>query len=277
MAACVESTLDQDISTLVQHMSDNNLLQQFEDVPYGIGEREREFYDKNVRLTRGQIGELCAATLNQSNGAWRRARKIRITASNCYSLYTYGKGKGADWGRKIRTYLRDFDLSGNPAVQYGVRNESVARGLYEKSEGVEVKRFGICVSRHAPFLACSPDGIVFKDGRPDRLVEIKCPYISRDVDLIQLVKNRRVPYLFFERGRLYMKKKHNYFAQVQLALCILNLRKCDFIILSQTTYMKIEIERDDEFLLDLLVKLKSVYFGYMLSVCMEIPFDKDDL
>lgn len=93
------------------------------------------------------------------------------------------------------------------------------------------------VSLILPFLACSPDGILF-DGHDFKLLEIKCPVKGISHRLEDIIK--KLPYLSKD-GQL--RKKHAYYGQVQLGMAICGISKTDFIIYSKCSndYHKIEI------------------------------------
>ncbi|KAK2140005.1 hypothetical protein LSH36_1518g00028 [Paralvinella palmiformis] len=65
--------------------------------------------------------------------------------------------------------------------------EGTALNEYIANKNVVVRSSGIVVCRNAPYLACSPDGLVGNGG----LVEVECPYTARD----QTVSPISVPYL----------------------------------------------------------------------------------
>ena len=65
----------------------------------------------------------------------------------------------------------------------------------------------IQLSLTTPYLGCSPDGLVDKDG----VVEVKCPYTARDMTVTPVT----VPYLGLTDGTLELKKNHPYYFQVQ--------------------------------------------------------------
>ena len=76
-----------------------------------------------------------------------------------------------------------------PAVEHGIHYENTARNCFMKS----MKDYEYCgcikghyIHPHYPFLAGSPDGLLYRDfnsfivcDKPDALLEIKCPYSER--------------------------------------------------------------------------------------------------
>jgi hypothetical protein len=110
---------------------------------------------------------------------WKEERKFRITASRCYGLYTYWKSSHSknDWERKSFSYFFPKPFS-NKYVSHGTEHEENARNKYRKDYDVEVFEIGLYVSQGNPWLACSPDGVVFKNKCMTKLLEIKCPFLG---------------------------------------------------------------------------------------------------
>lgn len=103
---------------------------------------------------------------------WFKERQFRVTASRCYELYTYSL---SDWPTKARKYFWPKKFS-NKYTDHGIKYEAIARNCYTTNENDDVIQTGLIISNQQKWLACSPDGIVFKDNRPVKLLEIKCPF-----------------------------------------------------------------------------------------------------
>ncbi|KAF5274970.1 hypothetical protein FQR65_LT16822 [Abscondita terminalis] len=106
---------------------------------------------------------------------WCDERKFRITGSRCYSLYAYSKN---NWAEKASKYFFDKPFAGNFATNYGVIQEKVSRNIYMAHllEDENIVEVGLVVCQSDPWLACSPDGILMKNKRPHRLLEIVSNY-----------------------------------------------------------------------------------------------------
>lgn len=50
---------------------------------------------------------------------------------------------------------------------------------YKTSLGYTVYETGLIISKQHPWLAVSPDGVVFRENRPIKLLEIKRPMIGK--------------------------------------------------------------------------------------------------
>lgn len=218
-----------------------------------------KFYVDVVMLTYNESMQLCQETMGQCSGRWRHARSLRITASECYGLYTATK----DWQNKFARLNRNF--SGCSATRFGTRYEPVARDMYVAQSGAKVHQCGLVVPPLTPWLACSPDGVV-ESGEFMKLLEIKCPALCDSVDLISNVKARKLPYLMMEGENLTLKKRHKYYAQVQLSMTLLDIPSCDFVIYDKSMDMihVLHITRDHAFCTGMVHKLGVVYFGHVL-------------
>ncbi|KAK0073325.1 hypothetical protein PV326_013536, partial [Microctonus aethiopoides] len=64
----------------------------------------------------------------------------------------------------------------NAALNHGLKFESAARIAYEKTTGVNVFQCRLLVPKNNPWLGYSPDGVLFEDNKPVKLIEIKCSY-----------------------------------------------------------------------------------------------------
>lgn len=75
-------------------------------------------------------------------------------------------------------------------------------------------------------------------------------------------------YLQEQDGCLTVKKKHQYYAQVQLGMAVLNLKQSDFILYApfDNSFVNIPIEYNEEYTKNLIQKLQYNYFHKMLHV-----------
>ena len=130
----------------------------------------------------------------------------------------------------------------NDAMQWGTMCEDHAVATY--IHGISCTKFkktGLWITRDkkgAPWLAVSPDGIV----DDDTVVEIKCPYMGGNP-----FPYRKVPLL--------------YIPQCQLEMYATNTEKCHFVCWTPRKTVIYLIKRDEKFLEDLLLQLKSFWNG----------------
>lgn len=91
-----------------------------------------------------------------------------------------------------------------------------------------------------------------------------------EVDAINFVHTCSYLEVHADTG-LTLKKKHQYYAQIQLGMAILNLKCCDFIIYSSKskTFLNIVVPFDEEFSRNLIETISEKYFRYMLHIICE--------
>ena len=108
-----------------------------------------------------------------------------------------------------------------------------------------------------------------KNGKPVKLLEIKCPYDLQSTE--QEVLEKKCKFLRLEKGKMILKKKHAYYAQIQFGMALLNLQCCDFVIYSSIldAIKIINVTFEKEYACDFLVTLKTRYFEKMLhQICL---------
>lgn len=216
--------------------------------------------DKNVL-------DICVKSFEYYS-VWQKERQFRITGSNSYALFTYQKNIKPDWKTKSLKYFYPKPIN-NCYVVHGIDNEPLARKAYEKSISMKVIECGLVVSRNNSWLGYSPDGIVFENDKPIKLIEIKCPYIGKKTCLIEVLNTLK--YLVKENnGQFTLKTNHFYYAQVQIGMAVLNLPATDFIIYASfdNKFITISINNDEDYAKKLLFSLKKTYFNIMIHhVC----------
>ena len=150
-------------------------------------------------------------------------------------------------------------------------NESKALEQYQqhkKDSGHDVScaRSGFVVSEDHPFLGASPDAVVYDASQPNPfgLVEIKCPYTSRNLTPLQAAESK----VFFCSPEvdpsgakvLKLKKTHNYYCQVVGQTMITGRTWCDFVVYTEKGSSVERIYCDSDFWNnDLLPKLVAFY------------------
>ena len=236
---------------------------------------------------------LVPETVTQNDSAiWRNRRSFCITASIAKDVVQ----ANSKISKKniLQNHLWGKDVLSTKAMCYGNENESNARNQYEihmktENSNIEVRETGFWVSINTPELGCSPDGIVRyigKDGEIEYgLLEIKCPYVFRDINPtdIQDCKrglSRQQQTTFcckILEDRLELKKTHKYYYQVQLQIYILDFEWCDFVIWSKRGIHIERIQRNESFIKDMIPKLLKFHHSILLPEFFEqrIPRDLD--
>lgn len=220
-----------------------------------------QFYNKYVMCSKEQSMILNENTISQNiSSEWKKQRSLRITASKCYTLYTYSKSKNQNWDKKCNSYINSKPFF-SKHTNYGVLNELNALKSYERDLKYSVAKLGLVVSPSACWLGCSPDGF---DTTRNVLIEIKCPTLGEEKELEDMLL--QVPYLNCSEGSFKLKKKHIYYGQIQLNLFILNAPSCDLVLYSKKSdkCAIICVPKDLEFLAELIPSLKKIYGSYIL-------------
>ena len=100
--------------------------------------KEDVFFMNVVAVTYQESEDIAIDTVMQTSSKWRVERQCRITASECYALYTYN-GNAAE---KLRA-MASCSFKGNAATRFGKAHEDGARQLYEQTTGNKVHRCGL--------------------------------------------------------------------------------------------------------------------------------------
>lgn len=235
--------------------------------------------------------------VRQSGEEWNHARKIRIPASVAYKFLTplQNKNKIIDWDTKIMKHL-NYQFKGNWMTNHEIKNEPKARLCYEKKTGYKIVQLGSLVHPEVPWLICSLDGAILNqsvqeskvtatnDDTTKKLasedihtIEIKCPIEGKTQTVSDILG--RLPYLEYvnECKGITLKKRHQYYCQVQLRLFVSKLSYCDFIIYSSfdDTCKMFNIVFDREQVLTYITNLQFVYFSKILHYIAKFSSDTD--
>ena len=186
--------------------------------------------------------------------------------SRCYSVFTYSKN---DWPEKARKYFwpKEFQTK---ETRHGVQYEGHARNKYIESKSAYLQECGFLIVVKESWMAFSPDGVIFENNLPTKLLEIKCPFNLTDLS-VEIVLLKCKAYLCMNGKKLRLKKKHQYYSQVQFGMAVLNIKQCDFVIYSSLSQsiLIITVDYDAEFCHNLLSSLKRRYFEKMLhEICV---------
>lgn len=174
---------------------------------------EKKFFEENIAVTAGEAVSMNVDTVGQDNDLWLMFRSSRFTGSICYQLYTYSKNKNANWAKKLESTFTHSDFT-SQAMEDGIMYEGNSRDSYaNKYPSLQVVSAGIFVHPLVPWRGYSADGIVFENGLPTKLLEIKVPVKGKTFPP-STVKNE----LNYLDSSGHLKHKHNYYGQVQLGM-----------------------------------------------------------
>ncbi|XP_059477412.1 uncharacterized protein LOC132197849 [Neocloeon triangulifer] len=215
-----------------------------------------------------------------SSGLFRRARANRLTASNFGKIFKLDAATHPH--NTVRRLRNPTDLSNNAAVKYGLHGEDLVKQKFKTQTGLAVRKIGLCVNKNWPYLGASPDGAVGANA----IIEIKCLYSAKERKIFDFVAERQgvdergeqimengkkkkkdkfssVCLEIFE-GKLRLKRKHDYFFQIQGQLAISEKEKCYFVASTDVDLFVEEILPDKELWANMERKLSEFYLDYLL-------------
>lgn len=129
----------------------------------------------------------------QQSDEWFRARKGRVTASNADRILTPTGKDSSQWdGYAIELTaecIRPDELpafTGNAHTDRGNEQEAEARDLFAEIMQLEVREVGFVTneSRYKGVVGCSPDGLIYRDGKIVAGLELKCPLAKNHASYI---------------------------------------------------------------------------------------------
>lgn len=228
-----------------------------------LSEDELSFYRKHVALTEAQATEICACTVGQNSSKWHRERLLRITGSKCHTLYRFVPHEECTWEHKITKMLGN-NFAGNDATRYGKASEGPALAEYALNTGSVVTTVGFVVNTSVPWLGYSPDGVVFCNGQPVRLLEVKSPVGGKTEKISDMIQAKKLPYIVCDGENYSLRPTHAYYSQVQLGLFLLELECADLIVYSEVESLVIPVKKCMSFIDNLVRRLQYVYFKHYL-------------
>ncbi|KAL4143896.1 hypothetical protein QTP88_006150 [Uroleucon formosanum] len=118
---------------------------------------------------------------------------------------------------------------GNEHTIYGIECEPFAKTEFQKLKGLKIQESGLFIYERLPFLAASPDGLLYDNG----IVEIKCPSTIKQLTPKEAIGTGKLKFATIDnQGNLQLKKSDKYYFQVMGQLQIIQRLFCYFIIWS---------------------------------------------
>ncbi|XP_054709245.1 uncharacterized protein LOC129218950 [Uloborus diversus] len=186
-------------------------------------------FHKHYVYTINSMVELEKKTMLQNSDEWRNMRLKYITGSSVHSVLT----RKADFEKLAESIFHDKkrDLSRIAAVAYGQNKEGFVRdSIKKKYFQYTMRRTGLVLNPALPFLAASPDGLLFHK-EDAMLLEIKCLYNPLNLSLEELFSTRGSSFCLARNDGVYkLKHKHSYYRQMQTQLAVSNLTKGLFVL-----------------------------------------------
>lgn len=141
-------------------------------------------------LTEIQLSQVEARDLELNSRQQRHSERWRNAWTNRLTALCFGRVvKRQDWTEKgLHNLVEPKDLIHVRSVQYGIRNESLAKDRYvavmqSYGHNVSVQHCGLVVDPACPWLGATPDGLVYDpEELPYGVLEVKCPHSLRDTE-----------------------------------------------------------------------------------------------
>lgn len=191
---------------------------------------------------------------------WIRHRANRITASKMHKLV---KRKKAPIIAMLKSlfYSKPFSTT---ATDYGLSREKIAKEKYatlKYATNSHIHDCGLIINNSFPFLAATPDAKVC-EGNECGILEIKCPYIARDMTIEKDCSTLDRFLLCKENDEFRLKSEHDYSVQIQGQLLVTGAPWCDLAVYNTKDFYVQRIDPDIPFTTDMLLKLAFFHRFY---------------
>ncbi|XP_050457534.1 uncharacterized protein LOC126854641 [Cataglyphis hispanica] len=251
-------------------------------VKHYVGRHEPIVIDRNQNLDVSDMEKqqlkviftLQRSELMEDIKKWHKERRFRITGSTCYQLFTYTSNKNPDWQKKCDPFFSPKNFW-SEYTDYGKKTEGEARECFRKATNKDIIETGLIICQQNPWLAYSPDGVIFKDGKPSEVLEIKCPFQGKSKDIHTVVQSVIGKFLIQDGETISLKKRHEFYGQVQLGMAVINVKKTSFVIYSSFDKRAfiLTVDFDSVFVIKMLTALKKAYYQKMLHIICAIKQD----
>ena len=239
--------------------------------PEFLQELKMGYYQTKVVVTKDEAEKIERSTREQaSSEVWKSERRKRLTASKVAAIAKMRKTTKRS--KKVQELLYST-FRGNEATQYGMQMEDITQKDYISyhqhtgNHSLTVQKCGLFVSPATPWLAASPDGLVYDPVnavQPFGLVEFKNPHSARAKTLDEACDSTTFCLEKEERGAYKLKKRHDYHYQIQCQLYCTNREWCDFVMRTDRVLHIERIYRDRVWWDEQLLKLEKFYFNALL-------------
>ena len=123
--------------------------------------------------------------VEQRSREWFEMRLGVITGSRCKNVF---KSANLSFIDELIAERLSGDIVESPTTQammHGILMEPVALDEYRMRTGADAREIGFCIHDTLPYLAISPDALVYQNGTPIGGVEIKCPSTKKHIEYIR--------------------------------------------------------------------------------------------
>lgn len=137
----------------------------------------------------------------QRSKEWFEMRLGVITGSRCANVLKSSNLSFMDELIAERLSGEVVESPTTPAMMHGIMMEPVALDEYRMRKGLDAREVGFCVHDEHPWLAISPDALVYENDVPIGGVEIKCPSTKKHIEYI---RQNKVPAQYISQVMHYM-------------------------------------------------------------------------
>jgi len=154
------------------------------------------------------------------------------------------------------------------SLNWGKSNEKFAFKRYTRKNRTKHKNFsskttGLFISEQFPFLGASPDGVISCKCCGFGVLEIKCPWRSRHLNIAEYLMQSD-SCLSKNDNEIVLKPKHKYYAQVQHQMFVTGAKYCDFEVFLPKESVTVRIYRDLSFEIKQIPKLIKYFESIVL-------------
>lgn len=236
-------------------------------------------FNKSFTYSSEDVSSILEATEGQSsNKLWFIIRQGMLTASNFEKACHYIDKESEPSKSFICSIFGENQLDENRLplpLKWGRRKEPLARLMYQRlfrryHFAMKAREKGLLVSEQYPFLGCSVDGLVTcrcRPPHPDKLIEIKCPYASRDKSPKDAAIEKKV--IFNEDSHKWeVSSECPYYTQIQGQLGLYGLSECDLVIYTRHGIHISTVVFDSVFFTAMLKKLLLFHQKYIIPIIL---------
>ena len=169
--------------------------------------------------------------------------------------------------------------------RWGCKHEDTARKSYEKLQlqrshkDLTIESAGFKISAQYPFVGATSDGYVNCTCCGSGIIEIKCPYNAKDMNVNDAAGNIDNFCISKDNNeKMELKRDHMYYYQVQMQLFVTSKKYCDFIVWTEKSADRPYVERivpDPVFVQEALAKaeifFKKCIIPELLSKVYTVP------
>jgi hypothetical protein len=217
-------------------------------------------------LSDADLQQIQIATINQGGSAlYRYEKSKRLTASNFGRILTAMHKKQFPVAL-YKAVFGLYDLNELEAARFGMSRENHLKQVYIARTGRHLEQSGLRISRNKQFLACTPFGI-----SGNILVEAKSSFKHRNTRTVREAAMQDP--LFCLDSQLKLKKWHWYYAQLQGAMYVTQLKRAQLMVMVGQDVEIIEVPFDpawgrinvpilEKFYREKYLREKPAFFGY---------------